>query len=79
MRRRSFLGALGGVAAAWPFAARGQNPVKRTIGWLSVRSANTETETHILSALREGIWRSSSGLAMGNMTGCLHWPLISCA
>jgi putative ABC transport system substrate-binding protein len=54
MRRRVFLTVLGG-AAAWPLAADAQQTTMRTIGWLSVRSSGTETETSVLAAFREGL------------------------
>jgi hypothetical protein len=42
LKRRDFIKAIAGSTAAWPIAARAQQPPVRTIGWLSPRSSDTE-------------------------------------
>jgi putative ABC transport system substrate-binding protein len=61
MRRREFIATLGG-AAAWPLAARAQPLAVRTIGWLSSRSSEIDTNT-VLPGFRQGL--SETGYAEG--------------
>ncbi len=53
--RREFLGLVAGAAAVRPLMGHAQQTTTRTIGWLSVRSPDTKTETNILTAFREGM------------------------
>jgi len=52
MRRREFLGVLGG-AAAWPFAARAQQAALPVVGF--IRSASLADATHLVTAFRQGL------------------------
>jgi putative ABC transport system substrate-binding protein len=61
MRRREFVLALGGAAAAWPFAASSQQSAIPTIGFLSSRSLD-ESAAHV-AALRQGL--ASAGAIEG--------------
>ena len=51
MRRREFIGLVGGVAV-WPLAVQAQQPVP-VIGYLSARSA--EVDVPMMAALRQGL------------------------
>src|SRR5258705_3560997 len=53
MRRREFLGLLGGAAAAWPIAARAQQPAMPVIGLLSGRSPAVDTP--LIAVIRQGL------------------------
>lgn len=67
MRRREFLSMLGSAAAAWPIAARAQQPV---IGWLGVASPGPFQP--FLAAFRRGL--DEAGFAEGrNVTIEYRW------
>src|SRR5262249_55039974 len=53
IERREFVALLGGAAAAWPLAARTQQPTPPVIGFLEIRSPETITER--LRAIRQGL------------------------
>src|SRR4051794_14264788 len=55
MRRRQFLGVVGGAAAAWPLAARAQQPPGRIyrVGYLSITSR--DQQLHLIKAFEEGL------------------------
>ena len=56
MRRRDFISLLGTTAAAWPFAARAQQPTMPAIGFLDSRSP--EAVVSRLRAFRQGLQES---------------------
>ena len=64
MRRREFITLLGGVAAAWPLAARAQQPERmRRIGVL-IPFAESDAEAQAqVTAFREGLQQLGGRLA----------------
>jgi putative ABC transport system substrate-binding protein len=70
MRRRAFIALLGGTAAAWPLAARAQQPTVPAIGLLDPRSPDSMTDR--LRGFRQGL--KDTGYVEGeNVTIVYGW------
>jgi putative ABC transport system substrate-binding protein len=70
VRRRDFIKVVGSLAAAWPLAARAQQPAMPVIGFLSSRSPGESTS--VVAAFRQGL-RETGFIEGQNLGIAFRW------
>ena len=85
MRRREFIKLLGGTAAAWPLAARAQQPATPVIGFLDSESRRDSAASRgrVPSRLGQASFFEGRNVAIESPLGrethtidCRHWQPI---